>query len=310
MHTENPLPAADSRRSRGPLAVAGECFRLLLAGPAPLSVDGREFPGLPARPVPLNELRNRLLSGRCPRRTRDRVWTHLIGRARGDGPAWTVACVGMALPALAAVADYLTEHLPARGRSGDRVEVQAEVLAGFLAALPTVDLDRPGIAGRLRWAAYRSGRAALSAALDGPTRGPDGYRSAAPRPPSGHPDFVLAHAVRHRVITRVEADLIGATRLEDVRLTDWAAAHRLDSWAAYKMRARAEIRLVGYLSATGAGTDPDDPVPAQAVANLTLEPAPARAPRPTLLSPAVTGPGPPTPRNPRATPQRSNADGP
>jgi hypothetical protein len=271
MLTESHKTAA-RRHGPGPFQVAGDCFRLLLDGPAPLSVDGRDFPGLPARRIPLNDLRDRLLSGRCGRRTRDRVWAHLATRARTDGPAWTVACVGMALPALSAVVDTLITGLPPRRRSAAAVEVQAEVLTGFLAALGTVELDRPGIAARLRWAAYRAGRAALTTVLDGPTSRPDGFVSAPPRPPAGHPDFVLAAAVRGQVISRTEADLIGATRLEDVRLPDWAATHGMDAWAAYKMRARAEHRLAAHLTTTTASGDPDDPVATQVIAHLDTTP--------------------------------------
>ena len=287
MPTVNPTNAPGRRSAPGPFQVAGDCFRLLLEGPAPLSIDGWDFPGLPARRIPLNELRKRLLAGRCPRRTRDQVWAHLAARSRADGPAWTVACVGMALPALSAAADTLTARLPAKARFAARVEVQAEVLTGFLTALSTVELDRPGIAGRLRWAAYRAGRAALTAALDGPTPRPDGFASAPPRPPVGHPDFVLAEAVRRQVITRDEADLIGATRLEDIRLPDWAATHGVNAWAAYKMRARAEHRLAGYLSSTAAATDPDDPVGAQVIANLDTTPAPHHQTSPGVWSQPV-----------------------
>jgi hypothetical protein len=289
MDTDTPTASTTRRRPGGPLKLAGECFELLLAGPAGLSVDGTAFPGLPARRIPLNVLRRRMLSGRCPRRTRDLIWAHLAGRARAEGAAWTVACVGMALPALVAVADYLADHLPTGSRF-DRVELEAEVMTGFLTALSTLDLDRPGIAGRLRWAAYRAGRAALSAVLDGPTPGPDGFASAPPRPPSGHPDFVLAAAVRHRVITQAEADVIGTTRLEDIRLADWAAAHRLDPWAAYKMRARAEYRLVDYLTAAAATTDPDDPVATRVAASLATDRPPRRESHPGPRSRPVAGP--------------------
>ena len=114
-----------------PLDIARDTFSWLVSGPHPLALDGRCFPGLPRRLVPLDELRDRLLQRRCPRRTRDAVWTYLVGRSRAEGATWTVACVGMALPALAASARWLA----ARYR-GDRADVHAAVLTGFVEALP------------------------------------------------------------------------------------------------------------------------------------------------------------------------------
>src|SRR5256885_8385179 len=90
-----------------PLNIARDTFSWLVSGPHPLAVDGRRFPGLPRRPVPLDELRDRLLQRYCPRRTRDAVWAHLVRRSRAEGASWTVACVGMALPALASSARWL-----------------------------------------------------------------------------------------------------------------------------------------------------------------------------------------------------------
>ena len=46
------------RRSNA-LDIARDAFTLLVTGPKPLAVDGRDFAGLPDRVVPLNELRGR-----------------------------------------------------------------------------------------------------------------------------------------------------------------------------------------------------------------------------------------------------------
>ena len=75
----------------------------------------------------------------------------------------------------------------------------------------------------------------------------DGYRSTEPPAPAGHPDLVLARAVAEAVITTVEADLIGATRLERRRMRDWASEHGLGYEAAKKIRQRGERRLVDWL---------------------------------------------------------------
>ncbi|MEO6702272.1 MAG: hypothetical protein ABIP57_12365, partial [Jatrophihabitantaceae bacterium] len=164
-------PAPDSTervraRSRdvSPLGVARTAFELLTAGPSPLALDTRGCPGLPDRMVPLGELRSRLLAASCPAETRDVVWRQLVTRSRTDGTAWTVACVGLALPALTRMAADLSERF-----AGDPSDVHAEILTAFLTALATLDLDRPGVMTRLRWAAYRGGHAAVRRALTAPT---------------------------------------------------------------------------------------------------------------------------------------------
>ncbi|MGW5054964.1 hypothetical protein [Actinokineospora sp. NPDC004072] len=225
-----------------PLDAARAAFEWLVTGPHPLGVDGRLFPGLPGRRVPLNEVRDRLLRRGCPQALRDAVWAHLVLLARAEGGAWTVGCVGVALPALTTIAATLSARF-----AGDPSDIHAAVLTGFVAELDTIDLRRPRVMLRLRWAAYRAGHAAVREALDAPTPYGHGFRSTEPPPPSGHPDFVLARAVAERAITAAEAELIGATRLEGVPLADAAAARNLSYQAAKKARHRAERRLVAYL---------------------------------------------------------------
>jgi hypothetical protein len=134
------------------------------------------------------------------------------------------------------------------------------VLAGFVAELATIDLRRPRIMLRLRWAAYRAGHGCVREALDAPVpsgHGGEGFRSTMPPPPWGHPDFVLARAVAEGAITSTEAELIGATRLEGVPLADAAAERDLSYQAAKKARLRAEHRLVAYLLDDARETTPD-----------------------------------------------------
>src|SRR6266498_53688 len=97
-----------------PLAAAQRAFDLLTCPPAPLAFDGRAFPGLPARLLPLDELKTVFIDDATPRRVRDEVWRELVIRARRDGPAWVVAAVGIAMPGLRRVAGLL-----AKGWRGD-----------------------------------------------------------------------------------------------------------------------------------------------------------------------------------------------
>jgi hypothetical protein len=240
-----------------PLDAARSAFEWLVTGPHPVSLDGRMFPGLPPRQVPLDEVRKRLLRRGCSQKLRDEVWAHLVLRARTDGATWTVGCVGVALPALIATASTLSAKF-----ADDPSDIHAAVLAGFVAELAVVDLRKPRIMLRLRWAAYRAGHAAVREALDAPVPSGHGFRSTLPPPPWGHPDFVLARAVAEGAITAAEAELIGSTRLEGVALAEAAVERGLSYEAAKKARQRAELRLVAYLRddasmAADNGSDPD-----------------------------------------------------
>lgn len=247
------------------LDIARDAFNWLVTGPHPVSLNGRLFTGLPDRDIPLDEVRDRLLARRCSQATRDAVWAHLVLRSRTEGATWTVAAVGVALPALTSVAATLSDRF-----AGDPADVHAEVLRGFLSALSTADLRPPRIILRLRWAAYRSGYDALSEALSSPTPIAPGFRSAPPHAPWGHPDLVLARAVADGVLTQTEAALIGATRLENVSVADWAAEHEVGEWAVYKTRKRAELRLVDYLREAVADADPTDTLIDQVAASVAL----------------------------------------
>jgi hypothetical protein len=91
-----------------------------------------------------------------------------------------------------------------------------------------------------------------------------------PRPPVGHPDLVLAKAVACGVVTAGEAELIGATRLEETTLVDWADRHQMSRKACYEWRARAEARLVAALRA-GVLSDPTAETVAEATTTMTTE---------------------------------------
>ncbi|RLK61942.1 hypothetical protein CLV68_2487 [Actinokineospora cianjurensis] len=280
------------RRSgeRNSLDIARETFAALTTGPSPVSVDCRGFRGLPGRLVPVDELRDLLLARHCPQSTRDAMWMYLAGRARREGGTWTVVATGVALPALTSVAATLSRRF-----AGDPSEIHAEVLRGFLSALAGVDLTQPRIMVRLRWAAYRAGHRALREALDRPTPVPSGRGSRPPTPPWGHPDLVLARAVEAGVLIRLEAEVIGATRLDEIPIADWARERGVGEWAAYKFRSRAEHRLAEYLRETTVATDSTDPVADLVLTRTTTEPkqdptdtAGDEPPHPAPLSRVVT----------------------
>jgi hypothetical protein len=134
------------------------------------------------------------------------------------------------------------------GLPGQAEDIDSEVLAGFLHALRTEDIDRPRLWLRLCWAAWRAGHTArkVDDAAELPTDLPTG--GATPRRPYGHPDLILGRAVAAGVITRAQADLIGATRLGDVLVEQIAAEHAVPAATIRMRRKRAERTLVRALA--------------------------------------------------------------
>jgi hypothetical protein len=223
-----------------PFDIAEAAFRLLCAGPQPLSLHAsRVAAGLPDRPVPLTELRVLLLHPATSARARNQVWAELVRRARAGNPAWTVALAGIAMPGLRRAAGSL-----AAAYRGDPADLQSEILTGFLAAVRALDpgdLEAVPLASRLCWAAWRAGqeharadagwaarRRALVEWRDGPGR------------PWGHPDLVLAAAVRRGILTAGQAELIGRNRLEGVPLSQIAAETGISHSALCNRRRKAE----------------------------------------------------------------------
>jgi hypothetical protein len=256
-----------------PLEAANAAFAWLVAGDRPVTVDGCVFEHLPDREIPVDELRALLLRRSCPRRVWDQVWQHVITRSRGEGETWTLVALGLAVPMLVPTASRLTRRF-----ASSPADIHGEVLEGFLSALATIDLAAPRIANRLRWAAYRAGHQALTAALDAPTPAEPGSAPAIPRPPTGHPDLVLARAVEAGVLNPTESAVISQTRLGRTRLHDWATRHQTSPWGAYKTRRRAEYRLATWLTEPAADSADRDPTAETA----TTQSAPVgRRPRPS-----------------------------
>lgn len=254
--------AADSGCEEWPtnaLDAVRETFDWMATGDHPVTVDGRLFDHLPNRNIPVDELRRLLLSRGCPREVWDQVWTHVVSRSRNEGSTWTIIAVGLALPMLTGLATRLTERF-----ANDPSDIHAEIVRGFLDALAALDLAEGRIMIRLRWAAYRAGHRALLDAMDAPTPKPTGSGTSEPAPPLRNPEVVLARAVAAGVLTRTEADLIGTTRIDGMRLVDWPRPPELTYHALSKHRRKAEHRLAAWLTESGTGPDDGDPTGAAA----------------------------------------------
>jgi hypothetical protein len=241
-HRPAPLDALDA---------ADAAFRLLAAGPRPLGLHAsRLAAGLPDRLVPVTELRVLLLHPATGPAARNAVWAELVRRARAGDPAWTVALAGIAMPGLRrAVASIAPAY------RGDPADLQSEVLAGFLSAMRALDLDEleeVPLASRLCWAARRAGErlARADAGWNARRRDLAGHDKApAAATAGGHPDFVLAAAVRRGILTLEQAELIGRSRLEGVPLRVIAAETGTSHTALCNRRKRAETALAAAIAA-------------------------------------------------------------
>ena len=177
------------------------------------------------------------------------VWAELVRQARTGDAGWTVVAAGLAFPALYLKALMLNRCFPDENRGfGD---VEAEVIEGFLTALRVVDLDDPqiaNIAGALATRAFNVARAARYRDAGELAVAAEESVPVAPAYPVGHPDLVLARAVRAGVITGAEAEYIGRTRLEGRGLADVAGELGLAKSTLHDRRTAAEARLVEALT--------------------------------------------------------------
>jgi hypothetical protein len=229
--------------SRSVLRVAAEVFALTAAEPTQVflsreDVAEQERAGLPAGRILLPALRGLLLRPDTTAATRDGVWRVLVCRARAEGPAWTVAAVGMALPGLSRAVRMLS-----MGFTGEQDDLESAVLEGFLAELSRIDLTAHGLGGRLVRAGHKAGLRQVY--QDAPAWGVSGsgFASQTPPTPWGHPDLVLVDAVTAGVLSREEAWLIGVTRLEDTPIELIAEAWGQRTNTLVVRRHRCEHRL-------------------------------------------------------------------
>lgn len=230
---------------QSPFDVLEASFRLLCSGPSPLAVHGREVgPPLPRRPLALTELRGVLLHPATPYQARDRAVRLLVCRAQAHGGNWTVGLFGVLLPGLrAAVADV------ARAYPEASADLEADVLAELVTVLASFDPDTERVASRLLWRAAQRARrrtAREHAVASGRVTAPSADE---PHRTWGHPDFVLAEAVRAGAISAGDAELIGETRLGGVSLAEVATRSDRRLPTVRKQRERAEARLVAWIDA-------------------------------------------------------------
>ncbi|WP_344587557.1 hypothetical protein [Actinomadura vinacea] len=250
---------ADTSAGGHPFDIAETTFRLLTRGPSPLSMDGALLGhGLPARVIPLDELRSVLLHPSTGHAARDAVWKELVIWARQKGGvSWVMACVGLALPGLKAVVrDDLRAYVRSEGKAGS-ARVAGELLVAFHDGLLRIDIERPKIAQRLLWRSAKAVERAYRVRVRVVPVEPAMLAQIAPRRgrPEQHVDLLMDAAVRQGTLTRLEAEIVIATRLEGVAPDSVAKQLGIGYEALMKRRRRAEERLVAAMRDGGLRED-------------------------------------------------------
>ncbi|WP_018640750.1 hypothetical protein [Parafrankia elaeagni] len=186
-------------------------FLRLADSPGSLGVNGADVPGLADRWIGLRELRVELARPQTPVATRQAVWAFLLRSREVD--AWKVAAVGMAMPALRHIASTL-----APAYLGEPVDLDAEILLGFLDVFVDLSETAGGIASRLVFGAYQAG---LAEAESSPRPGADvAVVNAVPPRPWLDARWLLAQATEREVISPGDARLLAENRLRGVALAD------------------------------------------------------------------------------------------
>jgi hypothetical protein len=233
-------------RTPSPFETLDRTFTALVTGPDPLALDGRSVGhGLPARLIPLDELRAMLLHPSVGFQARDAALAALVRRAKREGGAATVGLAGVLLPGLRRATGPLAAACPGRVH-----DLEAEALAGLLEAVTTMPEAIERVAAWLVWRAVRAAHRLLETERAWRTRTQPPVASAAPPRPAGHPDLVLADAVRDGVVSARDAELVGETRIGGVRLCDLARRWGQPYKTLAKRRDRAEDALVAWLLGT------------------------------------------------------------
>jgi len=217
-----PARSQEGRPSNGgqrPFDALDRSFRLLVCDPAALALDGAAVGhGIPARPIPLGELRGLLLHPSVSFDARDAALTWLVARAQREGEVWLVGLAGVLLPGIGRRVYPLCRAYPRLAH-----DLEAEALVGLLQAIKGWPCGRDRVATRLVWAAARAAHRLLRRELAVTEREAGvGLELAAPARPAVHGELVLEEAVAAGVVSRRDAELIAASRIEEVPVRELA----------------------------------------------------------------------------------------
>ncbi|MGH9127477.1 MAG: hypothetical protein ACRDY2_00570 [Acidimicrobiales bacterium] len=231
-----------SRLSKSPFDTLEDAFEVLCAEPRPLVLERGVVAGLPARALPLTQLRAVLLHPSTGYRARNAAISVLLGRARVEGGRWTVGLAGVLVFGLRRATSGLCDVCPHKA-----ADIEAEASAGLVAGIARTDPGRDRLAARLIWLARNRAKGLVARELAEVGRPGRHLCSEVPARPYGHPDLVLVEAVAEGVIEARDAALIGDTRLGEMTLVEAAASWGMAVDSLRHRRRRAEARLVAWL---------------------------------------------------------------
>ncbi|WP_133884324.1 hypothetical protein [Glycomyces sp. NRRL B-16210] len=155
------------------------------------SIDGTE--------ISTEDLSRTLISKSVDQQTRDHAWRTIVNRTREQPNPWIVIAVGVALPGIYNAIRHAASYAP---NFNDRTELESAAIAGFIGALNDIDIENPKVCARLCNRAYASARrcaieiSRYQRQLQSPT-----FESRPPVEKFGHPDLILAKAIRNEIVT-------------------------------------------------------------------------------------------------------------
>jgi len=217
------------------------------AGGAGIPPDAGTDLDVPAGAVPLPALRDWLMAHPTAYTVRDTVWRELIRRARDGEPEWVIAAVGMAMPALVAMAGQL-----AAGFRGESVDIDSEILTGFLEGLrrrvdPAKDAPHASLCG----CAFRAGWDLRTAGREYEVVADIEYAEATsrlPRAPYGHVDLLVYRAQALGILDAEDVEPYIAVRLGHRTPQLVAEAHQINVDVLRMRLHRADARLAEALA--------------------------------------------------------------
>lgn len=134
-----------------PLDTVRTAFRTLNEMDPPLTIDGWKLSAdLPSRNIRLDELSELTRKQSTEQSIKDAIWAEIVRLAQSIGQPWTLVATGLMIPALHSATQRVLTH-----RGGDRADVEADVLLGFIEALQITDPSMRRLVYHLKQVAYQ-----------------------------------------------------------------------------------------------------------------------------------------------------------
>jgi hypothetical protein len=125
-----------------PFSILEQTFALLGAEPHPLTLDGRLLrPELPARPIPIGELRAIVWHPATSPDLQARIIQAVVDQLRSEDAAWIVVLAGLLLPGMQCLATHTTRSA-SQASASHRVQTDLLTRVLFASRRPPRDTRR------------------------------------------------------------------------------------------------------------------------------------------------------------------------